>query len=201
MEVVRSYTPVLNSLEPMIIDDGTLNLLIKTYNDGALTPVIKNTEIGNKHSKKWKNTLLNFFKFSGSTLSISDHTGSFDSANILPNLCQLHLLAAGTGFTPMAKLIQSCLVMPSPPQITLIFFNKTQSDIMWRDQLDRLQGQFQALAVHHVLSQEQGAWEGPTGRISMALLKSLLPMKKVEEGKKVLAAVCGPNPFTDATKK
>lgn len=52
MEVVRSYTPVLNSLEPMIIDDGTLNLLIKTYNDGALTPVIKNTEIGNKHSKK-----------------------------------------------------------------------------------------------------------------------------------------------------
>lgn len=46
MEIVRSYTPILANLDPFLIDDGKLHLLIKTYSDGALTPKLKALEKG-----------------------------------------------------------------------------------------------------------------------------------------------------------
>lgn len=91
MEITRSYTPVLGSLQPLLIDDGKIHLLIKHYEDGALTPLIKSKDIGE-------------------TVEISDHVGVFDPS-ILESKSQLILLAAGTGFTPMAKLIQKFLAI------------------------------------------------------------------------------------------
>lgn len=46
IELIRSYTPVWNGLEPDLADDGRLHFLIKTYPDGAFTPLLQKMEIG-----------------------------------------------------------------------------------------------------------------------------------------------------------
>ncbi len=46
LEVVRSYTPVLESLDPMLADDGRMHILVKTYQDGAMTPPLKRLDVG-----------------------------------------------------------------------------------------------------------------------------------------------------------
>ena len=47
MDIVRSYTPVSETLTSQPKDDRRLHFLIKTYPDGALTPKLKKLTIGN----------------------------------------------------------------------------------------------------------------------------------------------------------
>ena len=45
----------------------------------------------------------------GNSISISDYEGTFDETR-LTKYSHLIMLAAGTGFTPMVRLLQYCLV-------------------------------------------------------------------------------------------
>lgn len=73
---------------------------------------------------------------------MSNPLGDFDFPSRLPpDLSQLLLLPAGTGFTPMAKLLLTYLRDPAGPRdrvACMLFFNKTEQDIIWRRQLDSL---------------------------------------------------------------
>lgn len=131
----------------------------------------------------------------GESLKISDPEGKFDVSR-LSSIQQLILLAAGTGFTPMAKVITATRGL-SGKSVTLLFFNKTEKDIIWRDQLDRLERADSSFVCHHILSDPSSDWQGLSGRITASVLEQLLP--KPEKGR--LALVCGPNPFTLATER
>ena len=63
---------------------------------------------------------------------MSSSEGNFDIARI--DMCQtLVLVAAGTGLTPMLRIIN--YVLQKDIQIVLLFFNKTQKDILCREEL------------------------------------------------------------------
>ncbi len=62
---------------------------------------------------------------------MSNHTGSFK----LEVPSSLTMLAAGTGFTPMAKLTKRVLEGNKESRARLVLFNKTEKDIMWRGQV------------------------------------------------------------------
>jgi cytochrome-b5 reductase len=118
----------------------------------------------------------------------------------------------------MAKVIQyfQYLATKNPgkgnarkKEVVLLFFNKTQKDIIWRDQLDRLQKEFGNISIRicHILSQEP-EWSGHQGKVSTDLLTELISDKTNKESKsegseKVcrLVCVCGPNPFTETTQR
>jgi len=175
--IERPYTPVTSSLEPKLDQqrDTKMHFAIKTYPDGSLTPFIDKLEIG-------------------STLDISNPTGGFRTS-LIDGASDLTLLAAGTGITPMVKLIQRVFqTATSPVNIRLIFFNKTEADIVWKSELDSLSKlSSSGFKVHHVLSQEQR--EGyDHGRVSTELLSKLIPSPIIsKEGKH--SCVCGPIPF------
>ena len=60
MEIVRSYTVVLSSLDPNEEDSGrNIHLIIKTYDNGAITPKIKALKIGIDESEVLKLNLAN----------------------------------------------------------------------------------------------------------------------------------------------
>jgi len=174
MEISRSYTPVtlLNHI-PAVTPHDSLHLLVKIYPDGALTPQLGKLSNGDK-------------------LSVSDHTGSFSLAKL--SGCQhFYLLAAGTGCTPIFSLLnQLSLMKPLPVTTKLLFFNKTQTDIIWWKQLSDYQACHPWLSVVHVLSEEGEEWKGDRGRVRKELLDQYLGQ---EEGGK-FAAVCGPSGFT-----
>ncbi|XP_064364806.1 cytochrome b5 reductase 4 isoform X2 [Dromaius novaehollandiae] len=180
-EVVKPYTPLLPFLlldfkEPSCHDSANIYLMIKIYSCGLFTQALDHLQIGD-------------------CISISNPEGNFKKSQVQA-LEDLFLLAAGTGFTPMVKLLNFALSEVSSLRTAkLIFFNKTEDDILWRNQLEQLALKDERFEVQFVLSEPARDWVGKQGRISSSLLSGFL--KRSRKDSKVLICICGPTPFTE----
>lgn len=180
-EIVKPYTPVSNSLlsefkEPVLPNNKYIYFLIKIYPTGLFTPELDHLQIGD-------------------FVSVSSPEGNFKVSK-LQELEDLFLLAAGTGFTPMVKILNYALTyIPCLRKVKLMFFNKTEDDIIWRSQLEKLAFRDKRFDVEFVLSAPTSDWNGKQGHISPALLSDFL--KASLDKSKVLICICGPTPFTE----
>uniref|UniRef100_A0A8C9HCH7 Cytochrome b5 reductase 4 n=1 Tax=Piliocolobus tephrosceles TaxID=591936 RepID=A0A8C9HCH7_9PRIM len=180
-EIVKPYTPVSGSLlsefkEPVLPNNKYIYFLIKIYHTGLFTPELDRLQIGD-------------------FVSVSSPEGNFKISKF-QELEDLFLLAAGTGFTPMVKILNYALTdIPSLRKVKLMFFNKTEDDIIWRSQLEKLAFKDKRLDVEFVLSAPVSEWNGKQGHISPALLSEFL--KRNLDKSKVLVCICGPVPFTE----
>ncbi|XP_030785055.1 cytochrome b5 reductase 4 isoform X3 [Rhinopithecus roxellana] len=180
-EIVKPYTPVSGSLlsefkEPVLPNNKYIYFLIKIYHTGLFTPELDRLQIGD-------------------FVSVSSPEGNFKISKF-QELEDLFLLAAGTGFTPMVKILNYALTdIPSLRKVKLMFFNKTEDDIIWRSQLEKLAFKDKRLDVEFVLSAPISEWNGKQGHISPALLSEFL--KRNLDKSKVLVCICGPVPFTE----
>ncbi|XP_042147983.1 cytochrome b5 reductase 4-like [Ixodes scapularis] len=181
MKISRSYTPVIPALKANQgrSDGKTVHLMIKAYPEGALTPVLKALQIGD-------------------TVEMKDTEGDFEMA-LLHKCHTLVLLAAGTGFTPMVRLLHWALFVSKQVDVKLMTFNKTVKDIIWKEELDHLLQEHNRLRVEHVLSEPDDSWEGARGRVRSHLLQGFVPSEDPRQP--LLICVCGPLPFTKAALK
>ncbi|XP_041844761.1 cytochrome b5 reductase 4 [Melanotaenia boesemani] len=178
-EVVRPYTPVNQSLVAAPhppSQDSDLYLMIKVYPDGVFTPYLNSLHVGDH-------------------ISVSGPEGAF-SLRPLRDVTNLYLLAAGTGFTPMARLITLALQdFDTIRQTKLLFFNRREEDILWQHELEELAAD-ERFQVENVLSEPSDSWTGRKGRVDEALLNEVLTRP---DGSKCLVCVCGPAAFTKIT--
>ncbi|XP_011363183.1 cytochrome b5 reductase 4 isoform X4 [Pteropus vampyrus] len=180
-EIVKPYTPVSNSLlsefkEPVLPNNKYIYFLIKIYPAGLFTPELDHLQIGD-------------------FVSVSSPEGNFKISQF-QELEDLFLLAAGTGFTPMVKILNYALTnIPTLRKVKLMFFNKTEDDIIWRSQLEKLAFKDKRFDIEFVLSAPTSEWNGKQGHISPALLSEFL--KRSLDKSKVLICICGPMPFTE----
>ncbi|XP_059124309.1 cytochrome b5 reductase 4 isoform X2 [Peromyscus eremicus] len=180
-EIVKPYTPVSESLlsdfkEPVLPPNKYIYFLIKIYPDGLLTPELDHLQIGD-------------------FVSVSSPEGNFKVSK-LQDVEDLFLLAAGTGFTPMVNVLNYALTsMSSLRKAKLMFFNKTEDDIIWRCQLEKLALKDKRFDVEFVLSAPSSEWNGKQGHVSPALLSEFL--QRSSENSRVFLCICGPTPFTD----
>lgn len=183
MEITRSYTAVLLSLfkdhqDPLTEHGQAIYLMIKIYPGGTLTP--------------WIGTLS-----PGDPMSVSESDGRFNLSQ-LSGVTHLILIAAGTGFTPMVRLIYHTIVTApadNKMQVQLLFYNKIQRDIMWRKELESLAAEHDRFQVTHILSGKDETWEGLTGHISKEHVETFVPVKNGDTIP--LACVCGPLLFVE----
>jgi cytochrome-b5 reductase len=179
--VERCYTSVLHSFltrnDQQQQRGDLVYLMVKIYSDGILTPPLDALRLGDQ-------------------LEISNYRGDFDERR-LSDCLHLVMFAAGTGITPMYGLISHALYVNYNPDrvITLVFFNKTEADILWRDSLSELVKRHSNFKVHHVLSQADSTWSGLRGRVSREHLDMFCP--QYTAGQKILYCVCGPAPYTE----
>ncbi|XP_025717842.1 cytochrome b5 reductase 4 isoform X3 [Callorhinus ursinus] len=180
-EIVKPYTPVSDFLlsefkEPVLLNNKYIYFLIKIYPAGLFTPELDHLHIGD-------------------FVSISNPEGNFKISQFR-ELEDLFLLAAGTGFTPMVKILNYALTnIPGLRKVKLMFFNKTEDDIIWRSQLEKLAFKDKRFDVEFVLSAPTSEWNGKRGYISPALLSQFL--KRSLDNSRVLICICGPTPFTE----
>ncbi|ELW70112.1 Cytochrome b5 reductase 4 [Tupaia chinensis] len=151
-EIVKPYTPVSDSLlsefkEPVLPNNKYIYFLIKIYPAGLFTPGLDHLQIGD-------------------FVSVSSPEGNFEISKF-QELEDLFLLAAGTGFTPMVKILNYAL-----PNIPSLRFD-----------------------VEFVLSAPTSEWNGKQGHISPAHLSEFL--RRNSEKSKVLICICGPVPFIE----
>ncbi|NWU78313.1 NB5R4 reductase, partial [Onychorhynchus coronatus] len=180
-EAVKPYTPVLPFLlsdfqETSHHDGVHIYLMIKIYSCGLFTQALDDLQIGDY-------------------ISVSNPEGNFKKSQVQDSE-DLILLAGGTGFTPMVKLLNFALTEVSCLRtVKLIFFNKTEDDILWRNQLEQLALKDERFEVQFILSQPTKDWVGKQGEISSSLLSEFV--KRSRKDSKVLICICGPTPFTE----
>ncbi|XP_062848258.1 cytochrome b5 reductase 4 [Trichomycterus rosablanca] len=175
-EVVKPYTPVDQVLMPQTHSSSSnIYLMVKIYPDGVFTPNLDKLDIG-------------------ACASISGPEGHLTPRR-LRDVTHLYLLAAGTGFTPMARLL--CFALQDVASIRntkLMFFNRQEKDILWHSELEQLCAKEKRFQVEYVLSEPSGSWTGKSGRIDATLLQ---PFLNREEDSKCLVCICGPTGFNE----
>ncbi len=160
-------------------------LMIKMYPDGQFTQQLAQYKAGD-------------------FIDVSDYEGSFVESR-LDQADTLVLVAAGTGFTPMVKLSQWNRIhkkQQTIKHIKLIFFNKTEKDIPWRDDLaEALKTQPKSFEIVNILSEPDQRWSGPKGRIRKEIVQEYFPCPSDHPEHKFLMCICGPTPFTQLAFK
>lgn len=129
----------------------------------------------------------------GTRLWITGFTGPYvlpadveSQANHLVHVC------AGSGIVPNYSIIKHCLINYPKLRHTLVYSNKTWSDVIFRRQLADLEAQHpEQLRIVHALTREpQASARGPnvrSGRLSEDLLRDVVP--HIDEA---LFFCCGP---------
>ena len=98
------------------------------------------------------------------------------------------MIATGTGISPIRSMLLSLVAAPPDVPIALLFGNRTEDDILYRDDFEGLARGFRRFTFAPVLSRASASWSGRTGHVQ-AHLSELLGVL----GKDVDAYVCGLN--------
>jgi len=171
--IVRPYTPV--STNAMV---GKFQLCVKVYATGKMSNHLKELTTGESIEFKHidKNVKIQY---------------PFDKK-------QITMLVGGTGITPMIQALHAILgTADDSTQVTFIFGNKTQKDILCKDLLDSwAAGSGGRMKVMHVLSNadDDASWTGVKGFITKDLLAKEAPSPSSDH----LVVVCGPPPMYNA---
>jgi ferredoxin-NADP reductase len=102
----------------------------------------------------------------------------------------LFLVAGGSGVVPLMAMLRRRAAAGSDVPAVLLFSSRSWDDVIYRDELDRLDGN--DLRVVHTLTRSQPAgWSGYARRVDKAMLADVAPAD-------AQVFVCGPTPFVEA---
>lgn len=189
-QISRSYTPTSNNR-----DRGRLELVIKVYPDGAITPWLESLKIGDSVDFRGPKGAMKYNK----TLCKEIGMIAGGELKILYKFSAMLTSLPGTGITPCYSIIRAICEDPlDNTKISLIYANNSQSDILLKEQLDGFAMTCpKKFKVQYVLSKPQPGWTGATGYANKDMLKNLLPGPS-KDNKMFL---CGPPGMINAMKK
>ena len=150
-QVVRSYTPISSDITP-----GHFDLLVKSYPTGNV-------------SKHMAGLMV------GQTMKVKGPKGAMVYT---PNMVsKFGMIAGGTGITPMLQIIRA-VVRGRPrnggsdlTEISLIFANVNQEDILLKDDLDALAAEDDKFNVYYVLNNPPDGWKGGEGFVTEKMIE------------------------------
>eukprot|EP00794_Sanderia_malayensis_P000417 gene417-1053_t len=138
----------------------------------------------------------------GDAVSVSDCTGNFQLARLLQAKF-VYMIAAGTGLTPMLRIIDFTVKdVANKRKTAMLFANRHESDILWRKELDTLvENNRDTFNVEYILSKPSEGWNGFSGRINKDILFEFLAnAEKPEHEEDLLICICGSEEFTELMK-
>ena len=113
------------------------------------------------------------------------------------------MIAGGTGITPLYQLIQymSETQKEQHPNVTLIFANKTESDILLRKELETFASGDSKFKLYFSVDnpQQPETWDGFVGFLDEEKISKTLPAE--EEIKNTLFLSCGPPRMCNLVEK
>ncbi|WP_394992075.1 2Fe-2S iron-sulfur cluster-binding protein [Emticicia sp.] len=102
------------------------------------------------------------------------------------------LFAAGSGVTPMMSIAKSILKMEANSRVTLIYGNRSEDSIIFKNKIEELENQYsKRFTIHHLLSRPSDLWVGQKGRISQGIAIRLMKDADTDFAKDEFY-LCGP---------
>lgn len=193
VEFERKYTPVTGNETP-----GYVDLVVKVYRPGTIK-MPDGKEVtwadGGKMGLFLDSKRVGDYIDVMGPLGVNEYLGQgkFKLPGRQPNVKQVGMLAGGTGLTPMLQVVAAALRDPEDQcKFSLIYANKTESDILCRDMLDdlvsRSRGRFK---VTYTLDFPPASWKHKQGFITKEMIQECLPAPSPES----LILMCGPPPM------
>jgi len=163
-DVIRPYTPTSSKN-----DRGFFDLVVKEYPQGVMSKHLNNLQPGDKLQVKGPISKLPY------------------KANMKK---KIGMVAGGTGITPMFQLLEEILSNPDDKtEVTLIFANVSEDDILLKQELDAMQYNHDNFHVYYSIDKQKSKnWRGGVGFVSEEMLKDKLPPPSNDN----LVVVCGP---------
>jgi ferredoxin-NADP reductase len=107
----------------------------------------------------------------------------------------LLLVAGGSGVVPLMAMLRHRAAVGSAVPARLLCSSRTEADVLYRDELERLAAADPALRVTHTLTRARPpGWQGYARRIDAAMLGELA----WPPAERPLAYVCGPTRLVEA---
>jgi NAD(P)H-flavin reductase len=103
-------------------------------------------------------------------------------------------LGAGSGVAPLRSIVQYIMDKKLAVQSSLFFYQKTEKDIIYKEELKRLKKR--GFDVNISLTRESNGWQGLKGRVTIEHLRSV-----IGENNERLFYICGPSDFVKVAKK
>jgi len=166
--VKRPYTP--SSLPGTT---GSFDLTVKRYETGVVSKYLHDQHIGD--------TVL--------------MSGPNPGGHWVDGMAKrVGFVAGGTGITPMISIIRWILAKRVDADLSLIFANKTEADIIFREEWNQAAREHRNFHYYHVLEQAPVGWSEGIGRITVDILRRHLPAPTPD----TCIFLCGPPPMVDA---
>jgi ferredoxin-NADP reductase len=167
----RKYTPISSN-------DKTIDVVVKGYEKGVVSKPMTELEIGSYLSVSAP-TGRNLY-LGGGVFSRNDKQTKFN---------HYLMICAGSGITPMFVILNQIASNMDLVQVDLVFVNKTQADIILRDELDAICKTHSNIKCHYMLTRET------TDTISIGRPDRETIANLLVEKDDTIALVCGPPEF------
>lgn len=124
----------------------------------------------------------------GDELKVIPPIGNF-KLNIDKNR-EIHyvLITAGSGITPLMSMLKTIINIGSETKITLLYGNRTENSIIYKDELEEINRSYNNLKIIHTLSDADYTWTGKRGRISWDSISTIIDRNSDQK-----FYLCGPN--------
>lgn len=183
--VARPYTPISSDANL-----GYFDVMIKVYfkdvhpkfpAGGAMSQHLNSLKIGDSVSVKGP---------IGSVEYVQDGVFTIKKAPSI-KATKIGMIAGGTGITPMLQVLRCVLRAHENIEISLLFANQTEADILMRAELEAEARTHKNLKVWYTLDRPTPEWAYSSGFIDEAMCREHLPAA----GPDTVILVCGPPPM------
>ncbi|XP_014250458.1 NADH-cytochrome b5 reductase 1 isoform X2 [Cimex lectularius] len=186
--VIRSYTPVSSD------DDlGYMDLVVKVYMKnvhpkfpagGKMSQYLDSLNIGDTVDIRGPSGRLKYLGNGNFSMKVLRKDPAY---TVTVN--KIAMIAGGTGITPMLQIIRHIIKTSDPTQMSLLFANQTEKDILLRDELEDIaRNHSSRFQVWYTLDVPPPDWKYSTGFITADMIeKHLFPPSP-----DTLVVICGP---------
>ena len=191
--VSRQYTPITSDS-----DRGYFDLLIKLYPAGKMSQYLSALPLGSPVEVRGPMGMLEY-KGRG---QIALNKGGWKSRQVK----KIGMIAGGSGLTPMYQIATHILAdKGDQTEVSFIFANVTETDIMMRKELDSLAAQHTRFTLFYTINPPREGekipdlWRGGVGFVNSDMVNKYMP--PASDGDECMVMVCGPKPMVDAMSK
>ena len=166
----------------------------REYSFSSSPQINTNLSITVKRVKTGKvsNYMCDHFEI-GTSIEVLPAAGTFIPQLNASNKRTVVLIAGGSGITPLFAMAKSILAIELSSKVYLIYANRTEEDIIFKNGLAQLQHTYSGRFNHlHIISQASDKWYGLTGRLDQESIIACLEQLPVIFPKEAAYFICTP---------